>query len=360
MMRPLFPVIETNIQKLLHRAKWAYSTRNVPVSKPVGLDRRFDTASAGDVVLARVGKIGSHRRLQTRGGYHSSFFPDDLIVAALGARYATDQFEGTADVTPDAPADLLASGGVIGRVRSPKTGMKAPTRVQILGRLTDGSGRALNLADFALTPKGTDRPDRVIGVIGTAMNAGKTSAASWLIHGCERAGYATAGIKVTGTGSFGDPASYRDAGASCVLDFTDAGLASTYLAPVTVVRSGFDQLLKIAKQDGCEIAVVELADGILQRETAQLLEDPQFTAAFDGFILATTDAMSAMGGLAWLDARGITPLALSGTITQSPLSVAELGQSSQIPVFPRETLGDPAAASALLTRAKTPQSLRIA
>lgn len=360
MTRPVLPVIKTNVQTLLRRAKWAYTTRHVPVDVPAGIDRRFEQTKSGDVILARIRTIGNHRRLQTRDARYSAFYPDDLVVATVGARYATDQFEGTSVLDADTTADLLAGGGVVGRLQSRNSRTKAPTSLHVLGRLTDRTGHVLNLSNFALKSQARSFPSRIIGVVGTAMNAGKTSAASWLIHGCERAGYPTAGIKLTGTGSFGDTASYRDAGASCVLDFTDAGMASTYMASLDQVRRGFDDLLRTAKATGCRVAIVELADGVTQVETGKLMNEESFASTFDGFILAAGDAMSATGACAWLAERQITPLAVTGTINRAPLDVREFSQNCRIPVFARETLGDPATVSALMTQMSSTQKARIA
>ena len=65
-----------------------------------------------------------------------------------------------------------------------------------------------------------------------------------------------------------------DAGCAVVADFTDAGLASTYRQPVARLLHGFTVLLSHAERQGAEVAVVEIADGVYQTETAQLLNAP--------------------------------------------------------------------------------------
>jgi molybdopterin-guanine dinucleotide biosynthesis protein len=62
------------------------------------------------------------------------------------------------------------------------------------------------------------------------MNAGKTETAAHIVRGLSLAGYRVGAAKLTGTGAGGDVWSLTDAGASMVLDFTDAGFSSTYLA----------------------------------------------------------------------------------------------------------------------------------
>jgi hypothetical protein len=96
------------------------------------------------------------------------------------------------------------------------------------------------------------------------MNAGKTTAAAALIRGLSAAGIATAGLKATGTGAFGDLHAYADAGAAFVADFTDDGLASTCRQPLVPDRRGARRPAGHAAAAGCEAAVVEIADGLLQ------------------------------------------------------------------------------------------------
>ncbi|MEL6198095.1 MAG: DUF1611 domain-containing protein, partial [Pseudomonadota bacterium] len=215
---------ETPTSGLAGSAKWAFTTRRIDRSMVCGLDRRIAEARAGDLVLARVERIGAHKRLQLTSGRPSALYLGDLVVAACGARYAPDQFEGHAALH-EAGADLLAGGGVIGCVDRAHGRMSQPTRVAPLGLLTGPDGTVINLADVALAPR--SGPDAgaegltVIAGIGAAMNAGKTTSIAHLAHGLSRAGVRVAALKVTGTGAFGDYNAYVDAGAAHVADFVD-------------------------------------------------------------------------------------------------------------------------------------------
>ena len=99
-------------------------------------------------------------------------------------------------------------------------------------------------ADFALEPhiRTVDRPPTV-AVIGTSMNSGKTTTIQYLVHGLSRTGVRPGATKVTGTGSGGDYWVMIDAGAHRMLDFTDAGLASTYRQPMELVERVFSRLV---------------------------------------------------------------------------------------------------------------------
>ena len=138
---------------------------------------------------------------------------------------------------------------------------------------------------------------------------------------------------------------YEAAGATQVLDFTDAGLASTYRQPIDRLDAITRTLLAASAQN--DIAIVELADGVSQVETAELLRSPSYRELFDAFVLAAPGALAAQGALHWLESQAqIKPIALTGLMTQAPLAVAE-AETLGLPVFSREHLADPATASCL-------------
>ncbi len=331
----------------LARAKWAFSTRRVPREHAVRLSESLPDATSGDLVLGRVERIGSQKRIQLAEGRNSMLYEGDLVVLACGNRYAPDQFEGLAELDPNG-ADLLAGGGVLGRMRHRHARMSAPTRVVPLGLLATGSGKVINLADYAL--QHAPRPDEltVICAVGASMNAGKTTAVASLAHGLSRAGHRVAAIKATGTGSFGDFNAFVDTGATYVADFTDAGMVSTYRQPLERIEAGLDTLLAHAAYDGCEVAVVELAEGVFQKETADLLKNQKIRNGFAGVMFAAPDALAAAGGCTALRAMGVEPAALTGMVSCSPLGAAEAEAATGVRVITRDALCDPAQANALL------------
>jgi hypothetical protein len=335
--------------RIADRAKWAFTTRRVVRGDAVGLSPAVAEARPGDLVLARVERVGQHRNIQLSEGRASELYEGDIVVLACGARYAADQFEGVAEIDP-AGADMLAGGGLIGRMRLRHDRMALPTRLTPLGLLAGRDGGAINLGRYGFAPAPRPAGLTAVAVVGASMNAGKTAATASLAHGLARAGRRVAAIKATGTGAFGDVHAYRDAGAQAVFDFTDAGLASTYGAPHDRIAAALDTLLDAAALDGCDVAVVELADGVLQAETAALLADPRTRGAFSGALFAAPDALAATGGVAALARHAITPAALTGLIARAPLLAAEAEAATGLRVLSREALRDPAVASALVGR----------
>ncbi len=234
--------------------------------------------------------------------------------------------------------------------------MAAPTRITPLGLLLGERGEAINLASYCLDKASRPEGLTVIGVVGTSMNAGKTTAVAALAHGLSRAGHQVAAIKATGTGAFGDYNAFLDAGASYVGDFVDVGMASTYRQPLERIAEGLEALLAHADGKGCEIAVVELADGVFQQETAALLGTDRVREGFDAVVFAAPDALSAAGGCAALRVQQIEPAVVTGMVSCSPLGAAEAELATGVRVVCRDELCDPKRAAALLERMRGRQA----
>ena len=326
---------------LCDNAKWAFSTRRVNRSDVRGVSTYYATAKAGDLVLCEIVEIGQHKKIQLAERRASTSYPGDLVVVCLGARYAPDQFLGSA-VIDDDTIDLIAGGGVVGRIDAAHDFMEDPTRLKPIGLLTGARGRVLNVADYALPVIPANNDVTVIGVFGASMNSGKTTAATSLAHGLIRSGYAAAGVKATGTGAFGDFNSFEDGGAPA-LDFTDAGMATTFRMSMERIEAGFDTLVATAAARGAEVVVVEIADGVFQQETRDILRSSRIRDRLDGILFAAPDALSALGGVMVLGQMGLSPFAISGMVSCSPLATAEAAEVTGLPILSREDLWSPEA-----------------
>jgi hypothetical protein len=208
------------------------------------------------------------------------------------------------------------------------------SKLRLLGMLGDHEGRPLRLRSFALPPP----PPRthgmkVIVVCGSSMNAGKTHAASTLISGLQHNGERVAGIKLTGTAAGRDTWSMLDAGACVALDFVDGGYPSTYLLGLGDLLELHAHLLGHAAAAGATSAVVEIADGLLQFETAALLGARAFTETVDAWLFAAADPLSAVSGVRLLAGWGILPAGITGCVTMSPLGMIEVKRATGLPCF---------------------------
>ncbi len=322
----------------LATAKAAYNTRRVDLRTGTHLLKGNVAPRTGDLVLAKVAAIGQHTRIELASGRRAHLHLGDEIVVCYGARYAPDQFE--AYVPEDlSPCNLVAAGGVAARYESKHSRMKRPTGIEPLGLLADRTGRRLNIQYWALpSVTAVTRRPHTIAVLGTAMNAGKTTTAASLVHGYKLQGKRVGAAKVTGTGAGGDRWQMMDAGADLVMDFTDAGVPSTFGVDNARVESIFVQLINHLAADGAEVIILEVADGLFQAESAALLESPIFKELVDDVMFAAGDALGACAGVRHLQDRGLPVVAVSGALTASPLAIREAQQALALPVVTAKKL----------------------
>ncbi len=343
----------------LRRAKAAYTTRFVARSiardsEGYGVLSGSDVVPRpGDVVMARVEHIGQHKGIELPDGRRATLFEGDDIIVAYGNRYAPDQFE--AEVPGDlGPTNLVAAGGVAASVLSKHASVAVATTLRPVGLLTDARGvvTLARSAPYRFGPpqavlEQEERPF-TIGVVGTSMNSGKTTTVASIVRGLTAAGLDVAAGKVTGTGAGGDPGLYRDSGAARVLDFTDFGLASTYLLQLAELRAVLEALHRELSSDRPDAIVLEIADGLLQAETARLVCDPAFGRYVDSVVFTSREAMSALAGTAMLRQHGLNVAAVGGVLTSSPLATREARAALDVPVLDLKGLADPSLALSLL------------
>lgn len=164
------------------------------------------------------------------------------------------------------------------------------------------------------------------------MNSGKTTAAAHLVHGLAHSGRTVGAAKVTGTGAGKDPGFFRDAGAAEVVDFTDYGFPTTFLLVYEEVRARVVNVVADLAGRGCDVIVIEIADGLFQQETRRLLGDPVFAAAVDRIVISAADSLGAVAGVEVLGSAPVEVACVSGLLTASPLLEEEARRALDVPV----------------------------
>lgn len=338
----------------LGRVKWGYSTARLPFRpgdaghESIRLDD--EPPRPGDVLIAEVMSIGRHTRIDTPSRTKSKLFEGDHIGVVFAPRYATRQFQAIV------PADLsevhlVCAGGVCGRVVGQPDDMNGATVIRPVGYLT-AHGRRVRMPDHSIKklPYVPGRTE-VIAVVGSSMDSGKTTAAYSLAHGLKLAGLRVGAAKITGTASAKDPMLFVDAGAEPVLDFTDLGLGSTAGLSRDEIREALETLLGSLQGAGVDVAVIEIADGIVQTETRYALE-LMAKMSISGILFTCSDAVAVAGGVARVESYGHDILAVSGTCTRSPLAIVEAQNETTRAVLSKEELMVPEAAKGILRRAQ--------
>ncbi|MCJ7733961.1 MAG: hypothetical protein MUP11_05380, partial [Anaerolineales bacterium] len=80
--------------------------------------------------------------------------------------------------------------------------------------------------------------------------------------------------------------------------------------------------------------VIEIADGIFQRETAMLLREPELRSRIHKLVFCAADSAGVVGGLQVLkETFDLSPCAVSGLCSSSPLAIREIAEFTDLPIL---------------------------
>ncbi len=295
---------------------------------------------AGDVAIFEVLGIGSLNAIQDFEGRNCYIFEGDKIMLTFGNRYASNQFEGYVPKEPKEQYDLIGKGGVAGVVASMfyKLELKGPTKLKMIGYATHKNGEVINtIYHHRKQIKFTSpkiRNFKTILSIGSSMDSGKTTTAAHLCRGLKTSGYNVAYIKLTGTVFNKDRMLAYDCGADFVSDFSEFGFPSTYMCDTNAIMDLYEGLLSDVAKANPDYVVIEVADGLYQRETRALLNHPLFTETIDHVILSCCDSLAVNSGVQLLSPIfGSRLFALAGLFTGSPLLIDEVENIFSTPIL---------------------------
>lgn len=293
----------------------------------------------GDLLLVEVvgppGLITFVQNTSRRSGISfrdATLFPGSKLVAVLAPRSGTSTCVAAVPERPVAELHLHGVGGQAGLIVE-GTGHSAlytgpATVVRVLASLGDAERRPLNVRRFGAKVSGEPRPrgpddPRLVLVLGSDMDAGKTTTARRVIYSLRAMGHRVVAGKATGVGSLFDIASMFDAGAAEVFDFADLGEPSTIGLSqdevLTIFHKVFNHLRGKVGPDG--YVVLELADGIWYRETRFLLGDEGVRDLVAHVVFACHGILDAERGIEMLGELGYGAKlrAISGRLGSSGL-----------------------------------------
>ena len=293
------------------------------------IDSSARSLGSGDLIIARVKSIGSHAALITSDAKRLRLYRDDIILGVTGNRYASDAYE--AKITPDGPLHLVTASGMCATVLNRHSDQGDPTGLELLGRVCN-AGKPINLIESCFAPRTpSSARANVVFVLGSGMNAGKTTTSRRLVKALLRCGLRVAASKLTGSVSHRDLYEYESTGAHDVRDFSQYGFPSTYGCTLSELEQLFLTMVADAEQARPDVIVMEIADGVLQRETAAILSSAVCRSFVFGTVLAAPCALSSLQGVHQIAQYGHTVLAVSGPISNSPLMVREFEEHSDVP-----------------------------
>lgn len=309
----------------------------------------------GDVGVFEVIKIGKHKNIQSDSKRNTTIMPGDRIMAAFGTRYATEQFEGYIPEIVTGELHILGAGGTVGQIASmhSKFSNIGPTIIRLESLVRDHQGEIVNTKKIKQKHMcsftgASAAATKVILSLGSSMDSGKTTTAAYMVHGLKKAGYKVAFIKLTGTVYTKDCDLALDLGADAVSDFGDFGFPSTYLCNMNELLDLYESCLSKVQEVNPDYVIMEIADGLYQRETNMLIKNDSFKDTIEGLVFSAGDSLAAMNGISILHREGLYPLAICGLFTTSPLLIKEVQSHTSIQVMKLNELSNGDSISNLL------------
>lgn len=297
-------------------------------------------AQAGTLVAGRVlTSKTTYNKLEDIHGRMSELRPGDLIIGALGERHALHGYSGVVpeQVQVGDVLHLLNLGGVLGTGAKPAPGLGAPHQIEVLGSVQRFTGmdrrqsQPANILDEALElmPLPVDLPP-ILTLLGTSMDAGKTTAAAAIVGGFCRRGLRIAAGKLTGVSLRRDILQMADAGASPVSVFTDFGVVTS--SPTNAAPTARAIVAHLAESEP-DVIVLEMGDGLLGTYGVQsILDAPDLAAAMTAIVLCAQDPVGAWGAQQLLrDRHGAKAALVSGPVTDNEVGRSFCEQQLQLP-----------------------------
>lgn len=329
--------------------KIASSTLLGNLKPRVDLDSRIP-ARAGTVIAGRILTSKSvYNTLEDPNGRMRLLQQGDLIAGALGHRNALHGYVGhvPSSVSVGDVLNVLNLGGVIGKCTSQNPEVGPPFQVEILGAVMHypsfGRRDPVPLV-IERSPELDDRslPDDlppVVVVVGTSMNAGKTTAICEILRRLRRADRRVAAAKCTGVSLQRDVLEMRDFGAHSTMSFMDLGVITTARSDGPDVTRA---IIRMLASRGPDMILLEFGDGILGTYgVPEILADEKIRNSIKAVALCANDPVSAWGGVYLLRERfGISPCVITGPVSDNAGGTAAAEEEFGVPAFNARRQGD--------------------
>jgi len=278
--------------------KIASSTGHCDVQSPVTLSP-YVVAQHGYLVVVRaLDEKDQYDEVECQDGVFRHIKEGDVLVGTLGGRQALKGYSGRVPrhIAPGDTLNVLNLGGLIGECTAPHPDVGPALPVEVLGAVMvnrDDQWVHARIQEDALEMvHRLETSVPIIAVSGTAMDTGKTKAASIIVEGLSEKGLMVGAAKLTGASLMRDVRRMQNHGATAVSTFTDAGIACTVEDAITPIAKGVIHHLN-ATED-LDVIVAEMGDGFIgYYGVDDLMTDMELQSFIETHVVAATDLAGA-------------------------------------------------------------------
>jgi hypothetical protein len=278
--------------------KVASSTAHCPVESPVPLSP-YVVAQHGYLVVVRaLDEKDQYDEVECSDGVFRHIKSGDVLVGTLGGRQALKGYSGRVPrhITAGDTLHVLNLGGLVGECTAAHPDLGPALPVEVLGAVmvqrNDEWVHARIQEDALEMVHRLDTSVPIVSVSGTAMDTGKTKAASIIVEGLSEKGLNVGAAKLTGASLTRDVRRMQDHGATAVATFTDAGIACTVEDAITPIAKGVIHHLN--ETNDLDVIVAEMGDGFVgYYGVDDLLTDMELQSFVASHVVAATDLAGA-------------------------------------------------------------------
>ena len=215
-----------------------------------------DRWRTGDYVAGEVVLASGLKEVELATGRIATFAEKDVLIGALGRRTATLEAVGDwRTIGDDLRFEALTAACVFGKCTARSFMIPPLASLEYRGHVAF-DGEPANMRDCAPPQPDARATTPIVLILGTSMDAGKTTAARVVIRLLRARGLRVGGAKFTGIGRYRDVLAMSDSGAEAICDFVDAGLPSTS-CPCSEFEFSIDYLLARLAESGVDVIVAE-------------------------------------------------------------------------------------------------------
>lgn len=308
------------------------------VVKRVELPKKFDVLHAGeckkgDVVILKIVSepVEKLKFLRDKKGKKWKYVQGDIILSALSNRYAPTRMraEIPKHLKNGDMINILEYGGTAGVIKELAPDYKK-VYAEFLGFPTI-NGKIVNVKDFSIEEKEVKYTPKLIISVGVLENCGKTTTCMSLTQGLTDLGYRVCAGKVSGLGNVADTMKSMEKGAIKVLDIIDAGCPSTVGLSHYELDEVFLKIYSNLALEKPDFIIIEIADGITQRETNMLVNSKVLKKFDPVFVVSVNDPVGAFGAKVMMNHLPI--LFFSGRGTTTEMGRTEISETTGIQAF---------------------------
>ena len=278
--------------------KVASSTAHCPVESPVPLSP-YVVAQHGYLVVVRaLDEKDQYDEVECSDGVFRHIKSGDVLVGTLGGRQALKGYSGRVPrhITAGDTLHVLNLGGLVGECTAAHPDLGPALPVEVLGAVmvqrNDEWVHARIQENALEMVHRLDTSVPIVSVSGTAMDTGKTKAASIIVEGLSEKGLNVGAAKLTGASLTRDVRRMQDHGATAVATFTDAGIACTVEDAITPIAKGVIHHLN--ETNDLDVIVAEMGDGFVgYYGVDDLLTDMELQSFVASHVVAATDLAGA-------------------------------------------------------------------